>query len=332
MQSSIEHFLKPKLADIQAQGRDHYKIILEPFERGFGHTLGTALRRVLLSSMPGCAIVEVKIEGVLHEYATLEGVEEDVIDILLNLKGVVVKLKGKGEATLKIAKKGAGVVTAADIEHDADVEIINPSHEIAHLSSSGALKMTLKAVLGRGYEPASQRVREEDTQKSIGVLQLDASYSPVLKVVYQVETARVKQRADLDKLVIELETNGSIDPEEALRQGAIILCEQLAIFSDLKGESQLQAMDKVPQFDPVLSRSVDDLELTVRSANCLKAEDVHYIGELIQKTEQQLLKTPNLGRKSLTEIKNILTNRGLSLGTRLEDWKRPDEKLAEKPS
>lgn len=330
MQQIIEQFLKPKLADIQALGNYHYKIVLEPLERGFGHTLGTALRRVLLSSMPGCAIVEAKIESVLHEYASIEGVQEDVIDVLLNLKGVVVRLKGKDEAHLKINKKGPGTVVAGDIEHDADVEIVNPEYEIAHLTSVGELKMTMKVLKGRGYEPASQRLLlNEEVKRPIGILHLDASYSPVLRVAYTVDNARVKQRADLDKLVIDVQTNGSIDPEEALRYAATILCEQLSVFADLRNEINAQSIEKSPQFDPLLSRPVDDLELTVRSANCLKAEDIHYIGELVQRSEQQLLKTPNLGKKSLTEIKAVLATRGLALGMCIEGWKRPDEKSAE---
>merc|ERR1711964_871197 len=265
----------------------HAKIVLEPFERGFGHTLGNALRRILLSSMPGAAVVEAEIAGVEHEYSALEGVQEDVIEILLNLKDVAIKMHSRDEAVLSLNKQGPAVVTAGDIALDHSVEIVNPDHVIAHVNEGAELKIQLKVALGRGYEPAA---------------------------------ARVEQRTDLDKLIIDLETDGTLDPEEAIRRSATILQEQLAAFVDLEADKEQEVEEEEDHVDPILLRPVDDLELTVRSANCLKAENIYYIGDLIQRTEVELLKTPNLGKKSLTEIKDVLASRGLSLGMRLENW------------
>jgi DNA-directed RNA polymerase subunit alpha len=291
---------------------------MEPFERGYGHTLGNALRRILLSSMPGYAATEVKISGVLHEYSTIEGVQEDVVDVILNLKGVVMKLHNRNETTLKLKKATAGPVTAADIEQTHDVEIINPDHVIAHLTQGGKLDMTIKIEKGRGYVPATSR-RTDDT-RSIGSILLDASFSPVRRVSYQVESARVEQRTDLDRLVIDIETNGVIEPEEAVRYSASVLVDQLSVFASLQSTSEERVESSQPQVDPILLQPVDDLELTVRSANCLKAENIYYIGDLIQRTENELLKTPNLGRKSLNEIKEVLASKGLTLGMKLENW------------
>jgi DNA-directed RNA polymerase subunit alpha len=314
-------FLKPRIIDVQAAAPYHAKVTMEPFERGYGHTLGNALRRVLLSSMPGFAPTEVQIAGVLHEYSTIEGVQEDVVDILLNLKGVVLKLHSGNEATLRLAKKGEGLVTAADIEVTHDVEIINPEHVIAHLSPGGKLEMTVKVERGRGYQPGNMRVVPEES-KGIGKIILDASFSPVKRVSYQVESARVEQRTDLDKLIMDIETNGVVEPEEAIRYAARVLVDQLSVFAALEGTSTPTEVKPVsaPPIDPILLRPVDDLELTVRSANCLKAENIYYIGDLIQRTETELLKTPNLGRKSLNEIKEVLASRGLTLGMKLENW------------
>jgi DNA-directed RNA polymerase subunit alpha len=281
--------------------------------------LGNTLRRILLSSMPGCAITEVQIDGVLHEYSTIEGVQEDVIDILLNLKGLSFRMHSRDEATLTLEKKGEGAVTAADITLDHDVELVNPDHVIAHLTKNGSLKMTLKIASGRGYEPSTVR-KGSDEDRAIGRLQLDASFSPVERVAYSVERARVEQRTDLDKLIIELETDGSMDPEQMVRSAATILQDQLSTFVDLQSREEAAAKSEEPEVDPILLRPVDDLELTVRSANCLKAEQIYYIGDLIQCTEVELLKTPNLGKKSLTEIKSVLATKGLSLGMRLENW------------
>ena len=317
MQSSA--FLKPRIIDVQTFSPVHAKVTMEPFERGYGHTLGNALRRILLSSMPGCAPTEVTISGVLHEYSTLDGVQEDVVDILLNLKGIVLKLHNRQEAMLTLKKSGEGVVTAGDIEGGHDVEIINPDHVIAHLTAGGKIDMQIKVEMGRGYVAGTMHQLPEEKRK-IGNIVLDASFSPVRRVSYAVESARVEQRTDLDKLVMDIETNGVIEPEEAIRYAARILVDQLSVFADLKGTTLEVEQPKTPQVDPILLRPVDDLELTVRSANCLKAENIYYIGDLIQRTETELLKTPNLGRKSLTEIKDVLASRGLTLGMKLENW------------
>lgn len=321
MQNNPYEFLTPREIAVETLTPFHAKVTLEPLERGFGHTLGTTLRRILLSSMPGAAIVEVKIDGVLHEYGSISGVQEDVIEILLNLKNVAVKLHGRDEVTLKLNKSGAGIVTAGDIELEHDVEIINPELVIAHLNESGSLNMTLKVVLGRGYQAAATRGRNgEEGKAAIGVLKLDASFSPVRRVAYNVESARVEQRTDLDKLVIDLETNGTLDPEEAIRRTATILQQQLSPFVDLKSSPVMKEMGEQHSVNPIFMRPVDDLELTVRSANCLKAESIYFIGDLVMRSETDLLKTPNLGKKSLTEIKNVLASHGLSLGMRLDNW------------
>ena len=320
MQISLSDFLTPQVIHVDELDKYHSRVVLEPLERGFGHSLGNALRRILLSSMPGCAVEEVQINGVVHEYSTTEGVREDVIEILLNLKMVAVVLNGKDEAVLSLSKKGSGIVTAGDITEDHDVEIINSDHVIANLNDNGELNMHLTVRKGRGYLAADNRVAEDDETRTVGKLLLDASYSPVVRMSYSVENARVEQRTDLDKLIIDLETNGTIAPEEAIRCAATILQHQLNVFVDLQSEIIAEPEEREDEIDPILLRPVDDLELTVRSANCLKAEDIYYIGDLIQRTEVELLKTPNLGKKSLTEIKDVLATRGLSLGLRLENW------------
>ena len=315
----LSTFLKPKIIQVQNVSEHRAKVSMEPFERGYGHTLGNALRRILLSSMYGYAPTEVSITGVLHEYSTLEGVQEDIVDILLNLKGVVFKLFSGEEATLTLRKSGEGVVYASDIELTHDVEIINPDHVIAHLTANGSIEMQLKVEHGRGYVPGNLHALKSESNQ-IGRILLDASFSPIKRVSYTVESARVEQRTDLDKLVMDIETNGTMDPEEAVRNAARILIDQLSIFADLEGTPVSKEVPKAPQIDPVLLRPVDDLELTVRSANCLKAENIYYIGDLIQRTENELLRTPNLGRKSLSEIKEVLAQRGLTLGVKLENW------------
>jgi DNA-directed RNA polymerase subunit alpha len=317
MQSNA--LLKPRIIDVQTLSPVHARVVMEPFERGYGHTLGNALRRILLSSMPGAAPTEVSIEGVLHEYSTLDGVREDVVDILLNMKGVVLKMHNRSEATLRLSKNGEGVVTAREIETTHDVEIINPDHVIAHIAPGGKLDMQIRVEMGRGYEPANTRPAAKES-KGIGRILMDASFSPVRRVSYKVESARVEQRTDLDKLIIDIETNGAVDPEESIRYAARILMEQLSVFADLEGTPVSIEAPKAASVDPILLRPVDDLELTVRSANCLKAENIYYIGDLIQRTETELLKTPNLGRKSLNEIKEVLASRGLTLGMKLENW------------
>ena len=320
MQSAVKELLTPHKIDVEQKSGTRAQVTLEPLERGFGHTLGNALRRILLSSMPGCAITEVEIDGVLHEYSAIEGVQEDVIEILLNLKGVALVMNGKDEAELTLSKKGPGPVTAGDIQVDHDIEIRNPDQVICHLNDNSEIIMRLTVARGRGYSPADSRENPEEETRSIGRLQLDATFSPVHRVSYVVESARVEQRTDLDKLVLDLETNGTIDPEDAIRRAATILQQQLAVFVDLESESESESYEEEDEVDPILLRPVDDLELTVRSANCLKAENIYYIGDLVQRTEVELLKTPNLGKKSLTEIKDVLASRGLSLGMRLDNW------------
>jgi len=326
MQNNPYEFLTPREIAVDTMSPFHARITLEPLERGFGHTLGNTLRRILLSSMPGAAITEAKIDGVVHEYGTIPGVQEDVIEILLNLKGVALRLQGRQEVTLKLNKKRAGAVLASDIELEHDVEVVNPNHVIAHLNENGSLSMTLKVMVGRGYQPASARFKAGEGKSAIGVLHLDASFSPVRRVAYTVESTRVEQRTDLDKLVIDLETNGTIDPEEAIRRSATILQQQLSSFVDLKSAPVMQEQtNREEMVNPIFQRPVDDLELTVRSANCLKAENIFFIGDLVQRTEADLLKTPNLGKKSLTEIKNVLAAHGLALGTKLDNWQTPNE-------
>jgi DNA-directed RNA polymerase subunit alpha len=320
MQNNPTEYLKPRVVDVEVITPLRARVTLEPMERGFGFTLGNALRRVLLSSIPGFAITEVKIDGVVHEYSTLDGVQEDVVDILLNLKGVALKLNSKSETILTLSKSGEGVVTAGDFEAGHDAEIANPNHVIAHLTKGGKLNLEVKVEMGRGYQPvpARQKVNQED--RTLGFIMVDASFSPINKVSYQVENARVEQRTDLDKLIMDVETNGIVEPEQAIRDAARILIGQLSVFANLEGAPNEVEVKSAPQVDPVLLRPVDDLELTVRSANCLKAENIFYIGDLIQRSENELLKAPNLGRKSLNEIKDVLASKGLSLGMKLENW------------
>ena len=312
--------LKPRIVEVETVAPNSAKVVMEPFERGYGHTLGNALRRVLLSSMIGYAPTEVSIAGVVHEYSTLDGVQEDVVDLLLNLKGIVFKLESRDVVTVTLKREVEGVVTAGDIELPHDLEIINPDHVIAHLSQGGKLDMQIKVEKGRGYVPGSVRRFPDEPSKAIGRIVLDASFSPVKRVSYAVESARVEQRTDLDRLVMSIETNGVLSPEESIRLAARILVEQLSVFAALENTAEPEVSQRAPQVDPILLRPVDDLELTVRSANCLKAENIYYIGDLIQRTENELLKTPNLGRKSLNEIKEVLAARGLTLGMKLENW------------
>ncbi|MCK5770455.1 DNA-directed RNA polymerase subunit alpha [Algiphilus sp.] len=321
MQGQVSDLLKPRNINVEAVSAYRARVSLEPMERGYGHTLGNALRRILLSSIPGAAVTEVQIEGVVHEYAALEGVQEDVIDILLNIKNLALRLNARDEATLTLKKSGNGPVTAADIALDHDVELINPELEIANLTG-GTLEMTLHVTRGRGYQPVTQR-QEDDDGAVIGQLRLDASYSPVRRASYSVERARVEQRTDLDKLVLDVDTNGCIDPAEAVRLAARILREQLAVFVDLEGEAEEAAESQRKEVNPLLLRPIDDLELTVRSANCLKAESIYYIGDLVQRKETELMKTPNLGKKSLNEIKDALASKDLELGMTLENWSPP---------
>jgi len=325
MQEMLEQLLTPRMVDIDRKSDFHSRVTLEPLERGFGHTLGNALRRILLSSMPGAAIVEAQIDGVLHEYSSIEGVREDVLEILLNLKEVAVKLNASDSAELTLNKKGPAVVRASDIALNHDTEIANPDHVIAHLSDGAELNMTLKVEKGMGYQAA-----QTANDSNIGTLRLDASFSPVHTVSYEVQNARVEQRTDLDKLILDVVTDGTLDPEDAIKQAATVLHYQLNAFVDLKHREVAAPEEEENEFDPIFLQPVDDLELTVRSANCLKAEQIYYIGDLVQRSEPHLLKTPNLGKKSLQEIKDVLAQRGLSLGTKLENW--PPSSLVSKES
>ncbi len=330
MAIDISDFLTPRNIEIDKINAFRSKVTLQPFERGFGHTLGNALRRILLSSMPGVAVTSVYIEGVKHEYSSIEGVQEDVIEILQNLKGINIIMEGNDETTLMLEKQGSGAVVAGDIQLEGDIEIINPDHVLANLNKDGKLKMRITFARGRGYQPANIRMQGQESSLAIGELQVDASFSPARRVSYTVESARVEQRTNMDKLIIDLETNGTLDPEEAIRRCATILQYQLAAFVELQDNAEQEPEEEESSIDPILLRPVDELELTVRSANCLKAENIHYIGDLVQRTEVELLKTPNLGKKSLNEIKDVLASKSLSLGMRLESW--PPASLKEKES
>ena len=322
MQGLVTDLLKPRNIEVEQISANRAKVTLEPMERGFGHTLGNALRRILLSSIPGAAITEVQIDGVVHEYSTVEGVQEDVVDILLNIKDVAIRMHSREEATLHLEKSGTGVVTAADIALDHDIEIVNPDLVIANLTG-GKLSATLKVTRGRGYQPVASRGAGDEDAGMIGALKLDASYSPVRRVSYAVERARVEQRTDLDKLILDIDTNGGIEPQEAVRVAARILRDQLGVFVDLEAEAVADAESTAQDLNPLRFRPIDDLELTVRSANCLKAENVYYIGDLVQRSENELMKTPNLGKKSLNEIKDALAGHELALGMKLDNWAPP---------
>ena len=320
MQGIVNDLLKPRNVEVEQLGPNHARVSLEPLERGFGHTLGNALRRILLSSIPGAAITEVQIEGVVHEYSAVEGVQEDVLDVLLNLKNVAIRMHARDSATLTLSKSGKGPVNAGDIQLDHDIEIVNPDLVIANLTG-GKLNMTLRVTRGRGYQPALARPEEEGV--GIGMLKLDASYSPVRRVSYSVERARVEQRTDLDKLILDIDTNGGVDAAEAVRQAARILRDQLTIFVGLEAEETVAVAGGKKDLSPILFRPIDELELGVRSTNCLKAENIYYIGDLVQRTETQLMKTPNLGKKSLNEIKEALKGHDLDLGMKLDNWSSP---------
>lgn len=319
MTTYTSQFLKPRIVDIQKFSDTRTRLVLEPLERGFGHTLGNALRRILLSSMDGAAVVEAQIDGVVHEYSAIDGVQEDVLDILLNMKGIAVQLHDANEAVLSLNKSGVGPVTAADIQLPHNVQVTNPDHVIANLTG-GSLSITFKVAKGRGYSAANTRSVGEDEDRAIGQLYLDASFSPVRLVTYSVESARVENRTDLDKLIIDVETNGTMEAEDAIKYAATILSDQLTAFVDFTVIEESVVEHKQPAVDPALLQAIDDLDLTVRSANCLKAENIYYVGDLIQRTEMELLKTPNLGKKSLTEIKEVLASKGLSLGMHLDNW------------
>ena len=317
MQTSVIDLLVPTDIQVDDMGLNVSKVTLEPLERGFGHTLGNALRRILLSSMPGAAVTDATIDGVAHEYSTIEGVREDVIDILLNLKDLPVKVIEGTSATLVLDIAGPCEVSASSFEVPGNVELVDLDHHIATIVDKVSLKMSVTVKTGRGYEPADSR-DEEDS--AIGALKVDASFSPVRRVAYSIDNARFEKRTDLDKLIIELETDGTIDPKMAIEHCATILQQQLAAFVDLDAIAEQEAKKDQNDFDPLLLRSIEELELTVRSTNCLKAESIFLIGDLIHRSEFDLLKTPNLGKKSLNEIKDVLASKGLSLGMVVENW------------
>jgi len=327
--------IKPSKLDVE---RDicttyHVKFTAEPFERGYGITIGNSLRRVLLSSIMGAAIVSVKIDGVDHEFSTIRGVKEDATEIILNLKKVVLRMDDDRPRMLKIEKKGEGIVTAGDIVHDGGVEIINPEHHIATLSEEAKLYLEMKARVGRGYVPSERNLEDDDP---VGTIPIDALYSPVKKVSYNVTPARVGHRTDYDKLSMEIVTNGSVTALDALAFAAKIVRDQMKIFinfqEDEDYEDRAGRVSDQQDFSDNLYKSVDELELSVRSANCLKNADIKYIGELVQKTEQEILMTKNFGRKSLNEIKEILSCMGLRLGTKLDNFPSRDtlDKMAMK--
>jgi DNA-directed RNA polymerase subunit alpha len=311
-------------ADERSLGSTYGKFAAEPFERGFGITIGNALRRILLSSLQGAAISAVKIEGVLHEFATLAGVREDVTDIVLNLKEVRLKLNEGLEARAHIKAKGECTIRARDIQAGPNVEVLNPELEIASLSKEGALQAELTIKVGRGYVPAD-RNKEEDAP--VGTIPIDAVFSPIRKVNYTVTNARVGQRTDYDRLTMEVWTDGSIRPDDAVAYAARILQDQLNIFINFEegAEAAELAAEEQPTLNENLFRPVAELELSVRSANCLQNADIKYIGELVQRTEAEMLKTKNFGRKSLNEIKEILREMGLDFGMRIDNFPNRDE-------
>ncbi len=308
--------------EIETLSPTRARVVLTPLERGYGHTIGNALRRILLSSMPGAAITEVTVDNVLHEYSTLSGVREDMLSICLNLKGVAVRLNGRDESSMRLSATGPGEVSAGDFIHGDDIQVANPEHHLCTLNEHGSIRIDAVVARGRGYEPADQlTISEED--KVIGRLRLDASFSPMRSVDYKVEKTRVEQRTDMDKLILMLDSNGTIGPEEAVRHAATILTQQLAPFVDPDLLKEVFQAQEATNIDPFLYESIDALNLKTRSINCLKGENVATIGELVQQTEETLFRTPNLGRKSLTEIKEELASRGLALGMTIPGWKQP---------
>lgn len=332
MQRNWKALIKPKKMEVEREGVTPFyaKFVAEPFERGFGTTIGNSLRRILLSSLQGAAIVSVKIDGVLHEFSTIPGVKEDVTEVILNLKGVMVKLHGPGPRTVHLKAKGEGEVSAKEIVGESEVEILNPDHHIASLSADASLDMEMVIKTGKGYVP-SERNKEEN--QPIGTIPMDAVFSPVRKVNYMVTNARVGQITDYDKLTMEVWTNGSTSPEDAVSIAAKILQDQLSVFISFEEDEDAGELEDETQTEKLnenLFKSVDELELSVRSANCLKHADIKLIGELVQKTEQEILATKNFGRKSLNEIKDILSEMNLSLGMNLENFPpRPKESAVE---
>ena len=328
LQRNWQTLIKPEQLDVEF-GSDAARvatIIAEPLERGFGMTLGNSLRRILLSSLQGAAVTSVRIDGVLHEFSTLAGVREDVTDIVLNIKQLAVRMHGDGPKRMVLTATGPGEVKAGQIQSGHDIEIMNPDLVLCTLDDGASLGMEFTVDLGRGYVPASAN-RPEDAP--IGLIPVDAIYSPVRRVSYRVEQTRVGQVTDYDKLILQVETNGAITPEDSVALAARILQDQLGMFVNFEEPQRLRAEEpriELP-FNPNLLRKVDELELSVRSANCLKNDNIVYIGDLVQKSEQEMLRTPNFGRKSLNEIKEVLTAMGLSLGMTVTDW--PPENIEE---
>jgi DNA-directed RNA polymerase subunit alpha len=326
MYRNWQTLIKPKSMEVEEEtlSPTHGRFHVEPLERGFGITIGNSLRRILLSSLQGAAITAVRIKGVLHEFSTLPGIREDVTDIILNIKEVLVRLHSDGPETLRLKANKAGVVKAADIQPNPNVEILNPDHPLATLSEDGELEIEMIVKRGRGYVPA-ERNREEG--QSIGTIPMDAIFSPIQKVNYTITHARVGQVTDYDRLTLEVWTNGSVAPADAIGYAAKILKEQIGVFINFEeGDAvpKTQEIEETSKLNENLFKSVDELELSVRSANCLKNADIRYIGDLVQKTEAEMLKTKNFGRKSLNEIKEILQEMGLSLGMKLENWPPPE--------
>jgi len=317
MQTSVIDLLVPTEIQVDDTSSTLSKVTLEPLERGFGHTLGNALRRILLSSMPGAAVTDVVIDGITHEYSTIEGVREDVIDILLNIKEMPVKVIEGDTAEIVLDVTGPCDVLASSFEVPGNVELVDQDFHVASIIDKVNLKMTLTVKTGRGYEPADLR---DDEERIVGGLRVDASFSPVKRVTYTVDNARFEKRTDLDKLLIELETDGTVDPKMAIEHAATIFQQQLSSFVNLDAIAEQEAKKDQNDFDPLLLRSIEELELTVRSTNCLKAESIFLIGDLIHRSEFDLLKTPNLGKKSLNEIKDVLASKNLSLGMTVENW------------
>jgi len=323
-QKILKDLIRPKRLEVEKETLTPFygKFSAEPFERGFGITIGNSLRRILLSSLQGAAITSVKIDGVLHEFSTIPGVKEDVTEIILNLKEVRLKLHTEGPKTIRVKTEGAKVLKAGDIVAGDAVEILNPEHYIATLSRDGKLSMEMVVKMGRGYVPAE---RNKEENQPIGTIPIDAIFSPIKKVNYTVTNARVGQITDYDKLILELWTDGSLNPEEAVAHSAKILKDQLSIFYTFEEEEETEIaipedQEESEKLNENLFRSVDELELSVRSANCLKHANIKLIGDLVQKTEAEILATKNFGRKSLNEIKEILSEMGLSLGMKLESW------------
>ena len=319
IQKNWQELIKPNKIEFSSKGKTMTTLVAEPLERGFGLTLGNALRRVLLSSLRGAAVTAVQIDGVLHEFSSIAGVREDVTDIVLNIKEIAIKMEGEGPKRMVVRKQGPGAVTAGDIQTVGDVEILNPDHVICTLDEGAEIRMEFTVDAGKGYVPA-ERNRADDAP--IGLIPVDSLYSPVKKVSYKVENTREGQVLDYDKLTMTLETNGSVTGEDAVAFAARILQDQLGLFVNFDEPQKEVATEAVTElaFNPALLKKVDELELSVRSANCLKNDNIVYIGDLIQKTEAEMLRTPNFGRKSLNEIKEVLAAMGLHLGMEVPDW------------